>query len=41
MRKIICDHCGYAWKTESKLIRPTCPSCRRGIKGGEKNVSRQ
>jgi hypothetical protein len=41
MKKIKCNNCGYVWKTKSKLLRPTCPSCRRGIKGADKNVPRQ
>ena len=26
--KIKCANCGYEWKTESKLIMVTCPSCQ-------------
>lgn len=26
---VTCEHCGYAWHTESKLNRPTCPDCNK------------
>lgn len=28
LRKVKCPNCGYIWKTKSKLLSVTCPSCQ-------------
>jgi len=30
--KIKCPKCSYEWKTKSKMVYVTCPSCRLKIK---------
>jgi len=35
--KIKCNHCGYEWKTKSKLLNITCPSCLKKVKVHQKN----
>ena len=30
-RKLDCNFCKYSWLTKSKMIRPTCPSCRKAV----------
>jgi len=40
--KIKCNHCGYIWKTKSKLMFISCPSCMKKTrniqKGGKEDV---
>jgi len=35
---VVCEHCGYQWKTQSKMNLVTCPSCGfktpRNLPGG-------
>ena len=26
--EITCNHCGYKWRTKSKLVHVSCPSCQ-------------
>ena len=30
--KVKCKFCGYEWKTKSKMIYVSCPSCLRKVK---------
>lgn len=35
--KIKCEHCGYEWDSESKMLLVTCPNCGKKTKAnGEK-----
>ena len=31
-KEIKCSKCNYEWKTKSKLLSATCPSCQRKVK---------
>ena len=30
--RITCEHCGYGWDSESKMILVTCPNCGKKTK---------
>jgi predicted Zn-ribbon and HTH transcriptional regulator len=29
--EITCNHCGYKWRTRSKLFKVSCPSCQAKV----------
>lgn len=31
MVKVKCNYCKYEWNYTGKLVRASCPSCRRGV----------
>jgi len=33
-RELQCNFCKYEWFTKSKMLRPTCPSCRKAVWNG-------
>lgn len=35
-KKVKCGKCGHEWKTKSKLILVTCPSCNYKVKNPNK-----